>query len=311
MPKPETKFVKAHCVKHDRYFGLEVRKVGREWKVVNMVDLPDEDARLLSSEVKQDRFVSNENLLPCSRCGSRVVGGCACGKKTRNCGKHADYQLDCLYCNECKIDYSLPTRSAGGVGEGEVVRLSQGQEVKIRYADDSPLTGLWVGVGWDPAVGGGENIDVDSSVIVSSSNNGSFDLVYFGNKTHSSGCVVHHGDNLTGRGDGQGDDENITVNLQSVPANRDRLYFVLNIYNCVSRKQTFGSIRNLYIRLSSLTDRKPLIEYPVEGNFSRYTSLIIGCAIRTRDGWSFKALGVGENATDVHKLATHCASRHD
>lgn len=299
------KFLKAQCKKTGRWYGLEIKQFGSVWKVVNMIDLADSEAAVISSEVKQATFETNDNLLPCSKCGKRRVGGCNCARKKHQCSKGMKYQFDCIYCNELVIDYTLPTRSEVSGRVGETVTLSQGQEVKIRYADDRPLTKIYVGVGWDPAQGGA-NIDVDSSVVVMSGQGSEKDLVYFGAKEHSSGCVIHHGDNLTGVDNPNSDDENISVYLNKVPSNRDRLVFVLNIYKCDERRQTFGGIRNLYIKLYDPDSKNVLVEYRVTGNFSRDTALIIGMAYRKNGAWVFKAIGRGSKAITVYQLADEC-----
>jgi stress response protein SCP2 len=216
------------------------------------------------------------------------------------------YRFDCIYCDALKLDYSLPTASEVGGRAGETVTLSQGQEVKIRYADDRPLNQIMVGIGWDPT-NGGDDMDVDSSVVVLSPDQSSYDLVYFGDKKHSSGCVIHHGDNLTGDGDVQdGDDENISVYLNRVPQNRDKLVFVLNIFKCIERCQTLDSVRNLYIKLYDPDSRKTLIQYRVDGNRGSDTAMVIGMAYRKNGGWTFKAIGKSLWCSDIHKLAKQC-----
>ena len=294
----EGKFVKALCRATGQHFGLIVRKFGSVWKVVNFISIGDAESALLASEVRQDELETNENLRPCAKCGSRKVGGCHCPPIGFNC-RSGKYNLQCVYCKNLQIDYSAPS-SLSGYREGDIIRLAQGEEVKIRLADNKPLTKVIVGLGWDPAHRG-ENIDVDSSVVISGDRT---DVVYYGALQHPSGCVIHHGDNLTGEDVGpQRDDENITVYLDKVPANMDRLVFVLNIYDCVNRSQKFGDINNMYIRLSDPDSHKTLIEYRVDGDYSRFTSLIIGKAYRQGRDWSFKAIGQGSYSTHISQLA--------
>lgn len=301
-----TKFVKAYCDKINQYFGLEIKKVGSQWEVVNVTHLSDAEARIISSEIEQPVFKTNKALLPCLKCGSRTVGGCSCSKKKHQCTRGMKYQYDCVYCDNLKIDYSLPTASEVGGRAGEKVVLSQGQEVKIRYADDRPLTKIIVGVGWDPAPGA-HNMDVDSSVVVMSGNGRDRELIYFGDKEHPTGCVIHHGDNLTGETEGQNaDDENITVYLNKVPGNRDKIVFVLNIYNCDERRQTLDKVKNLYIKLYDPDSKKALIEYRVTGNMANHTALVIGMAYRCGGSWNFKAIGRSLRVSTVQELANMC-----
>lgn len=303
----DTKFLKAYCEKTGRYSGLEVEKLGGKWKVINMIPLAAEEARLLSSEVESGSFETHTTLLPCLKCGNRKVGGCTCSPKRHACTPDMGYQFDCTYCHHLKIDYTLPTAPGGAGRQGETVKLSQGQEVKIRYADARPLKSIYVGVGWDP-VSCGDRMDVDSSVVLLSADGRSSDLIYFSRKEHPTGCVVHHGDNLTGEGDIQeGDDENITVLLDRVPAEYDRIVFILNIYDCVERKQTLARVKNLYIRLCDPDSHKTLIEYRVEGGTGKDTGLIIGTAKRAGQGdWTFRAIGQSMRVSDVHELEKEC-----
>ena len=304
----ESKFLKAYCDKTNQYFGLEIKKFGSAWKVVNMIQLPTEEAKLISSEIEQSSFETNSNLIPCHSCGNRRVGGCSCSKKRHQCARNMKYQFDCIYCDSLKIDYTLPTASEVGGRAGGTITLSQGQEVKIRFADDRPLTKIMVGVGWDPAPGS-TNMDVDSSVVVMSESGRERDLVYYGDKEHSSGCVIHHGDNLTGEGGIQdGDDENISVYLNKVPQSRDKLVFVLNIYKCDERRQTLDSVRNLYIKLYDPDSKKTLIQYRVDGNTGRDTAMVIGMAFRRGGAWHFKAIGRSLRVADVSELRDRCVN---
>ena len=304
-----SKFVKAQCQKTNQYFGLEIRKYGSTWKVVNMIRLSDTEARLISSEEKLDYFETNSNLLPCRKCGNRRVGGCSCSKKEHQCTVSMKYKFDCIYCEDFKIDYSLPTRSRISDIQNGTVTLSQGQEVKIRYANDNTLSKIEVGVGWDPvSVFGERDIDVDSSVIVISEQGSEIDLVYFGDLVHASNCVIHHGDNLTGHDKTNTDDENISIFLDKVPLNRDRLIFVLNIYDCVNRIQTFDKVNNLYIRLYDPDSKKNLVEYRITGNFKYDTALIIGMVYRKDNIWTFKAIGKGTGAHNLAQLSRECVA---
>ena len=295
----ETKFIKARCDRTGKYYGLEVKKIGTVWKVVNMIGLSTDEARVITSEISQPSFETHTTLVPCKVCRSRKVGGCAC--TARSCQGVSKYNFQCIYCNQLKIDYSDAVVD-GNHREGDVITLSQGQTVKIT-SRGKPLSAIEVGVGWDPAVGS-VNMDVDSSVVVMGPTG--WETIYYGAKVHSTGCVVHHGDNLTGEGVAQADDENISVKLDKVPQDRNKLVFVLNIYKCTERHQTLGSVKNMYIKLYDPTTRKPLIQYKVAANLRSNTALIIGIAERVGAGWSFRALGRGSNAPSIGSLAEEC-----
>ena len=299
-----TKFVKGYCDKAKQYFALEMKQVGSQWKVANMTHLAADAARIVSTELDRGTFVTDESLIPCRHCGNRTVGGCDHSKRNHPCAVGMKYQFDCIYCKDFQIDYSMPTAADVGGRTGEMVQLSQGQEVKIRFADNRPLTQIYVGVGWDPADDNEDaNMDVDSSVVIASGGSAT-DLVYFGAKTYGDNCVYHHGDNLYG--DAQGDDENITVRLDKVPANRDKVIFVLNIYNSADRHQTLATVKNLYIRLYDPESKKVLIEYRVEQASRSDNALVIGMAFRKGGEWLFKAIGKSLSTASVHSLKNDC-----
>ena len=128
----DTTFVKAYCSKINRYFALEVKQYGSTWKVVDMTLPKDDEAAVLTSEVKQDYFETNTNLIACPKCGSRKVGGCSCTKRNTSCSPSMGYKFECIYCNELVIDYSRPSREAIEKFKGsDSIKLAQGKEVKI------------------------------------------------------------------------------------------------------------------------------------------------------------------------------------
>ena len=102
----ESKILKARCKKTGAQFGMELRQFDGEWKVVNMIKMSDPAANSILSEVKQPRFVTHTNLIPCQKCGSRVLGGCACAKVGATCTKEMKYKFSCIYCEEFEINYS-------------------------------------------------------------------------------------------------------------------------------------------------------------------------------------------------------------
>ena len=102
----ESRMLKAVCKKTGRYFGLELKKIGATWKVVNMVVLSDEERKIISSEVRQMVFETNDNLIACSKCGNRKIGSCSCARKKHQCSARMKYEFDCVYCDALEIDYS-------------------------------------------------------------------------------------------------------------------------------------------------------------------------------------------------------------
>ena len=99
----DTKIIKTICAKTGKYFALEVKQFGGEYRVVNMVELSGDEADHIASEIRVKALKSAENLLPCSRCGSRTVMGCACARSAK-CSKNTPYHFQCLYCKEMCFD---------------------------------------------------------------------------------------------------------------------------------------------------------------------------------------------------------------
>lgn len=188
------------------------------------------------------------------------------------------------------------------------INLQKGQKINLTKGGGTGLRQVMVGLGWDeaPRSGGGglieclfgsqpQPIDCDASVILCGANGRlvssevSKSCVYFGNLKHSSGAIVHQGDNLTGEGDG--DDEQIKVNLQQVPSNIDKMVFVVNIYDARVRKQHFGMIRNAFIRLVDMDNRTEICRFNLSENYNNMTGLVVGEIYRKNGEWKFNAIG--------------------
>ena len=297
-----TKIVKARCTKTGAAFGLEVKQFGSTWKVVDFVRLTDQQDAKLESQVDVGTTISvADNLLTCECCGSRQVGGCSCPtNQNRRCRKDDPYRYQCIFCKNLKLDYS----AAAEARDGEQITLSQGQVITLTRRGVS-INKLLVGMGWKPSTSG-DNMDLDSSVFLVDHNDIVKETVYFGNKDDKAHSIHHHGDNLFGSeksgNDRDRDDENISVDLSVVPQNIKALVFVVNIYQCTSRNQTLGDVRDIHIRLTESTSGQVLAKYNTFSSNRRATAMVIGVAYRTGSSWSFKALGECNNATSVSEL---------
>ncbi|MBQ3010257.1 MAG: TerD family protein [Oscillospiraceae bacterium] len=198
------------------------------------------------------------------------------------------------------------------------VSLKKGQKVSLSKGangQDTGLTKVVVGLGWDEAPrssggllgalfgGGTPAIDCDASAFLLK--NGKLantkDIVYFGNLRHSSNTVRHMGDNLTGAG--AGDDEQIVIELNRVPAEYDRIVFVVNIYQAVQRRQHFGMIRNAFIRIVDGRNNQELLKYNLTEDYSGMTAMIFGEVYRYNGEWKFSAIGNGTKDPGLVDLA--------
>ena len=174
------------------------------------------------------------------------------------------------------------------------VSLKKGQKVSLTKGNPG-LKNVVVGIGWDiNAYDTGGDFDLDAAAFcltdsgrVSDSN----DFVFYGNLVHPSGAVQHMGDNLTGAGDG--DDEQIKIDLSKIPANITKIAFTVTIYDAEARRQNFGQVSNSYIRLVDEANNVELIHYDLGEDFSIETAVVVGELYRHNGEWKFNAIGSG------------------
>lgn len=189
------------------------------------------------------------------------------------------------------------------------VSLQKGQKVSLTK-DNAGLNRIVVGLGWDevkqkkgffapkPAT-----IDCDASALLLKGEKlgGVDDIVYYGNLRHKSGAVQHMGDNLTGAGDG--DDEQIVIDLAHVPQEYDRVIIVVTIYQAVQKNQHFGLIENAFIRIVDGQKNQELLKYNLTENYSGMTAMIFGEVYRHNGEWKFSAIGQGTNDPGLGEVA--------
>lgn len=180
------------------------------------------------------------------------------------------------------------------------VNLEKGQKISLQKQDGSSLAQVRMGLGWDVAgkgksgggllgglFGGGgsaPSIDLDASCVMFSDQNQPVDVVYFGQLRSKDGSIQHSGDNLTGAG--EGDDEVISVNLSTVPAQVKSLVFTVNSF----RGQTFETVRNAFCRLSDASNGSEVARYNLSSQGS-HTALIVAKLYRHNGAWKMHAIG--------------------
>lgn len=174
------------------------------------------------------------------------------------------------------------------------ITLSKGQKVSLTKTNPG-LKNILVGLGWDTnKYDGGFAFDLDSAVFLLEENgkvSSDLDFVFYNNLKHPSGAVEHLGDNLTGEGDG--DDEQIKMDLSLVPTNISKIAFTVTIHEALERRQNFGQVNNSYVRVVNSDTNEELLNYELGEDFSIETALIV-CEIYRHNGeWKFNALGSG------------------
>lgn len=194
------------------------------------------------------------------------------------------------------------------------ISLKKGQKVSLSK-DNAGLSKVIIGLGWDEiqrSKGGffapkPQPIDCDASALLLQSGRlaDTSDIIYFGNLKHSSGTVQHMGDNLTGVGDG--DDEQIVVDLAKIPEKYDKIVVVVNIYQAKQRKQHFGLIQNAFIRLVDGKTNNEILKYNLTEDYSGTEAMIFGEVYRHDGEWKFNAIGQGTNDSGISELAKRYA----
>ena len=173
------------------------------------------------------------------------------------------------------------------------VSLSKGGNVSL--TKEAPgLTAVIVGLGWDARTTTGQDFDLDASAIMVTAEGkvlSDSHFVFFNNTKSPDGSVEHTGDNLTG--EGEGDDEQIKVDLSTVPAEVDKIVFPVSIYDAESRSQSFGQVRNAFIRIVNQAGGAELTRYDLSEDASTETAMVFGELYRNGTDWKFRAVGQG------------------
>lgn len=182
------------------------------------------------------------------------------------------------------------------------VSLAKGGNVSL--SKEAPgLTNVVVGVGWDVRATTGADFDLDASALVIGTNGKVLSdrhFVFFNNLTSPDGTVEHTGDNLTG--EGEGDDEQVKVNLAAMSPDVDKIIFPVTIYDADARRQSFGQVANAFIRVVNADGDREITRFDLSEDASTETAMIFGELYRHQGDWKFRAIGQGY-ASGLHGIA--------
>ena len=174
------------------------------------------------------------------------------------------------------------------------INLSKGQKVDLTKGNPG-LKNIMVGLGWDANVfDSGADFDLDASAFLLGENGKcptEREFIFYGNLEHASESVKHMGDNLTG--EGEGDDEQIQIDLTNIQANISKVAFTVTIYEADQRRQNFGQVSNSFIRIVDESTGTELIRYDLGEDFSIETAVVVGELYRHNGEWKFNAIGSG------------------
>jgi stress response protein SCP2 len=193
------------------------------------------------------------------------------------------------------------------------INLKKGQRISLEK--EAPgLEKVMCGLGWDVADKSGgimgifqqnQDIDIDASVFCLDANDklrNNRDVIYYRNLEHPSGAIAHQGDNLTG--EGEGDDEEVFVDLRQIPEEFSKLVFVVNIYDCLARKQDFSTVENAFVRLVNRDNNEEIARYNLSGQeYKGQTGIIFAEVFRDDSGkWEMEAVGKGIRIKSLREL---------
>ncbi len=188
------------------------------------------------------------------------------------------------------------------------ISLIKGQKISLDKEAGVPLDKVVMGLGWDPIAAGAAakrqhdddddddgDIDLDASCVLFDADKRSLDVVWFIKLKSSDGSVRHSGDNLSGAGDG--DDEQIAVDLARVPANVKSLVFTVNSFS----GQSFSQVSNAYCRLVNAGDKREIARFnlSVQGE---HTAQIMARLYRHNDEWKMHAIGENGHGDTIEEL---------
>jgi tellurium resistance protein TerD len=175
------------------------------------------------------------------------------------------------------------------------ISLQKGGNVNL--SKEAPgLKKIVIGLGWDPRSSDGAAFDLDGSAFLLKADGkvrSDLDFVFYNNLKSVEGSVIHAGDNRDGQGDG--DDEKLTVDLAAVPASIDRLAVSVTIHEAAARRQNFGMVAKAYIRCVNADNNTEIARFDLSEDSSTETAMIFGEIYRLGAEWKFRAVGQGFN----------------
>lgn len=177
------------------------------------------------------------------------------------------------------------------------VNLAKGERLSLTKAAGSALNKVILGLGWDITPGAGQ-VDLDASVATYDANKKELEVVYFGNKNSRNGSIRHSGDNLTGAGDG--DDEQIVLDLSNIPEAVQSIFCTVTSY----RGQKLNVVKNAYVRVINAADNSEVCRYSLSDG-QPYTGIIIARIYRHQGEWKIAALGEFADGTTVKSLSSN------
>lgn len=175
------------------------------------------------------------------------------------------------------------------------INLSKGQKVDLTKTNPSVKQFL-VGLGWNPNTAVGGDFDVDVSAFILGSNGkllSDSHFVFYNNLKSPNDAVIHNGDNRTGEGDG--DDETLTIDFSKLTNGEEKIVFVVTIHEASSKNQNFGQVNGSFIRILDKENNTEIMKYDLNEDYSTETAMVFGELYKKDGEWKFNAVGTGMN----------------
>ena len=173
------------------------------------------------------------------------------------------------------------------------ISLQKGGNVNL--SKEAPgMKKMLVGLGWSLRATDGDAFDLDGSAFLLGAGDkvrSDADFVFYNQNKSSDGSVVHSGDNRTG--EGEGDDETITVELDKVPADVEKIAVCVTIHDAEARRQNFGMVSRAYVRCADPPTHAEAARYDLSEHASVEAAMVFGEIYRHNGEWKFKAMGQG------------------
>ncbi|TCM66458.1 tellurium resistance protein TerD [Acinetobacter calcoaceticus] len=173
------------------------------------------------------------------------------------------------------------------------ISLNKGGNLSLSKTDPN-LTKVLVGLGWDARSTDGADFDLDASAFLLGANDkvrGEQDFIFYNQPRSAEGSVEHTGDNRTGAGDG--DDESIKIELNTVPADVQKVVITVTIHDAETRRQNFGQVQNAFIRIVNDQSQVEIVRFDLNEDYSTETAMVFGELYRHNNEWKFRAVGQG------------------
>jgi tellurium resistance protein TerD len=173
------------------------------------------------------------------------------------------------------------------------ISLQKGGNISLSKEAPS-MKKMTVGLGWDVRATDGAAFDLDASVFLLGSTGkvrSDADFIFYNQPKSADGSIQHTGDNRTG--EGEGDDESISIELNRVPSDIEKISVCVTIHEAEARKQNFGMVSSAYVRCVNADSNTEVARFDLSEDASVETAMIFGEIYRHGSEWKFKAIGQG------------------